>query len=296
MRDALQGKSGSTDITIRGEHLLVNYSQNALTGWVIITEKPYASIWRRISKDAVLAIVLGGSFLLVLALTASLLSEKATAKIRTISSLAAKAAEGSPDAVSLSEMGDDELCEMAMAINKIRSSRDTYRKDAEVDKLTGLLNKVTLERSCRRQLSTNVAGTFSALLIIDLDHFKRVNDTLGHQTGDALLHDFGEVLRRLFRPGDLVGRFGGDEFVVFLNDLPGKEIAFQKARRILEAAASVLMGVQGFRLSASIGIASSPLHGSDYDTLFAVADRSVYKVKESCRNGICYGEGEVIHQ
>ena len=120
-----------------------------------------------------------------------------------------------------------------------------------------------------------------------------MNDTLGHQTGDALLHDFAEVLRRLFRPTDPIGRFGGDEFVVFLNDLPGREIAMQKAKRIVEMTPSILIGVDSIKVSASVGMSASPQHGNDYDSLFAVADKAVYAVKESGRNGACFGTDAV---
>lgn len=295
----LAGKTGSIDVVIpnpgtsKKERMLVSYSKNKISGWVVITERSYSYIWQKVFTDALKAVGIGGIMLFVVALLAAFIAEKATRKIRTISSLASRAAAGSLDSVSFSELGDDELGQMALAINKIRSSRDSYRKDAEIDKLTGLLNKATFERLCRRTLVENQPGVFSALIIIDLDHFKEVNDCLGHQKGDVVLHDFGEVLKKLFRPTDLVGRFGGDEFVVLLNDLPGKEIALQKAKRIIEAAEAISTGSETIRVSASVGISSTPLHGIDYDSLFSIADKSVYAVKESGRDGICYGNGDV---
>ena len=297
---ALAGKTGTIDTNTpvagsKKEHLLVSFSKNEISGWIIITERTYLDIWQKVATDAITAVVVGGILLFVIALVAAYIAEKATRKLRAISSLANKAADGTEDALSLSELGDDELGQMVTAINKIRSSRDFYQKDAEIDKLTGLLNKATFERLCRKNLAANQAGTFSSLLVIDLDHFKEVNDSLGHQTGDAVLHDFAEILRRLFRPTDLVGRFGGDEFVVFLNDIPGKEISLQKARRIVESTSSVLTGIDSIKVSASIGISSSPHHGNDYDSLFAVADKAVYAVKESGRKGFCYGKDEVVH-
>ncbi|MBQ3670826.1 MAG: GGDEF domain-containing protein [Treponema sp.] len=297
---ALAGKTGSVDVVMspdgsgKKERMLVSYSRNEISGWVVITEKSYRYIWQEVVTDALAAVVIGGIMLFVLAVVSAFIAEKATRKIRAISSLVDRAADESADSVSLSELGDDELGKMVVAINKIRSSRDLYRKDAEVDKLTGLLNKATFERRCRAMLSENQPGAFSALIVIDLDHFKEVNDTLGHQTGDALLHDFAEILRRLFRPTDLVGRFGGDEFVVFLNDIPGKEIAVQKAKRIVEATPNVLIGVDSVKVSASIGISAASQHGRDYDSLFAVADKAVYAVKESGRNAVCFGGDSVI--
>ena len=296
----LAGKTGSVDVfmspygSTKKEHMLLSYSRNEMSDWVVITEKSYKYIWQKVITDALAAVAIGGVMLFVLAVFSVAIAEKATRKIRTISNLVNRAANEA-DSVSFSELGDDELGKMAAAINKIRSSRDLYRKDAETDKLTGLLNKATFERMCRNKLCENQPGVFSVLIIIDLDHFKEVNDTLGHQTGDALIHDFGEVLRRLFRPTDLVGRFGGDEFVVFLNDIPGKEIALQKAMRIVESAANILVGVDSIKISASVGLGSTPLHGVDYDSLFKVADMAVYAVKQDGRNGVCYGTETVIH-
>ncbi len=298
---ALAGKTGTINLvqqSIGGkkkEHMLVCYSRNEISGWVIITERPYRYIWQQVVIDALTAAVIGGIMLFVLALVSAFIAEKATRKIRAISSLVDKAVSDDADAVNFSELGDDELGQMAMAINKIRSSRDLYRQDAEIDKLTGLLNKATFERLCRSKLCENRRGVLSTLLVVDLDHFKDVNDKLGHQTGDAVLHDFGESIKKLFRPTDLVGRFGGDEFVVLLNDIPGKEIAMLKAKRIVETACAASTGSDEVKLSASVGMSSTPQHGLDYDTLFSVADKSVYAVKESGRKGLCYGEEEVIH-
>ncbi|MBR1536844.1 MAG: GGDEF domain-containing protein [Treponema sp.] len=295
----LAGKTGSMDVLssisqgTKRKRMLVTYSRNEISGWVIITERSYSFIWFDVIKSAATAATLGGILILVIALLAAFIAEKATRKIRAISALLEKS-EDSDNSLSLSDLGDDELGQMVSSINKIRNARDSYRKDAEIDKLTGLLNKATFERLCRRKISENQPGTFSSLIIIDLDHFKNVNDSLGHQAGDALLHDFGEILRRLFRPTDLVGRFGGDEFVVFLNDLPGKEIAISKAKRIVESAASVLTGIESIKIGASVGISSTPQHGNDYDSLFSVADKAVYAVKESGRNGVCYGSDGAI--
>ncbi len=297
---ALAGKTGTIDVVQKSvggskkERMLVCYSKNEISDWVVITEMPYRYIWQEVVIDALTAVVLGGVMLFVLALVSAFIAEKATRKIRAISSLVDRAAKGSEDSLSFSELEDDELGQMAIAINKIRSSRDSYRQDAEVDKLTGLLNKATFERMCRGKITENKMGTFTTLIVIDLDHFKEVNDTLGHQAGDAVLHDFGEVLRKLFRPTDLVGRFGGDEFVVLLNDIPGKEIAIQKAKRIVEAACATRTGSDTVKISASIGMASTPQHGLDYDTLFSVADKAVYSVKESGRNGLCHGTEAVV--
>lgn len=293
---ALAGKSSSevVDGTLQEGRFLVSYTRNKLTGWVVLSARDYDSIWRNILSEAALAGSIGFFLLIVVALSAAIISERATRKIRTVSRLASKSAEDAVDSLSLSELGDDELGQMAIAINKIRSARDSYRKDAEVDKLTNLLNKATFERLSRMRLAGSGSGSYSALLVIDLDHFKEVNDTRGHLAGDTVLHEFAAALKKLFRPDDYIGRFGGDEFVILLGELPGKEIVLQKARRILEAAAALQLDGRVAGITASIGIAATPQHGADYDSLFAMADRSVYKVKNSGRSGCCYGEEAVI--
>lgn len=299
VKNALAGNQGSALITISPTEysgkrkVLASYARNSLMRWAVVSEYPYSIIVREILASTGLAVIIGLLVLVLVAGLSSFIAERAMKKIRAVSAFASSAADDQFDAEALSVLGDDELGQMVTAINKIRFSRDSFRKAAEVDKLTGLLNKATFERLCRRQLAGAQDGCFSAMLVCDLDNFKTVNDTLGHQTGDAVLHDFGEVLHRLFRPSDLIGRFGSDEFVVFLHDIPGKEIALQKAERILEAASTVLMGVEQIKVTASIGIAARPQHGSDYAALFGVADRSVYKVKEAGRNGICFGEETV---
>ena len=288
VENAIAGNSGTTELNVNGERVLATYAKNALTNWTIVTERPYRFIKRQVLHEAFTAAAIGVALLFLIALIATFLSEKATRKLRIISNIAEKIANGSVDDTTFAEIGDDELGQMALAINKIRSSRDNYRKDAEIDMLTQLLNKATTERLCRSRLASNREGVFAALIIIDLDHFKEVNDTKGHQAGDTILREFADGLKRLFRPDDYVGRFGGDEFVVFINNLPGKEIAIQKAQAIQKLATSIMLDEENAGISASIGISSTPLHGTDYDSLFKAADIAVYKVKESGRNGYCY--------
>lgn len=152
-----------------------------------------------------------------------------------------------------------------------------------------------MEKRCSAILSQQAGDSMTALLIIDLDHFKNVNDTCGHQAGDRVLQEFAAGLKNLFRPGDCIGRFGGDEFVVLLTDLPGKEIVLQKAWNICAVANSISIPGSSLHVGASIGIATSPLHGSDYASLFSMADTAVYRVKQNGRNGWSYGESEICH-
>ena len=170
-------------------------------------------------------------------------------------------------------------------LQKTSTSRDNYRAMAETDALTGVLNKAAIEYTGNAILKeVPDEGCCHALLIIDLDHFKEANDTFGHQYGDDILRRFAQALTHAVRHHDAVGRFGGDEFVLVLNNLPPQTVAYI-ARRINATAQDLDVDADGHtRLSASIGAAFYPEHGTDYQELLYKADRALYKVKKSGRN------------
>ena len=177
----------------------------------------------------------------------------------------------------------------------MRISRDSYKSESETDKLTGLLNKATMKALCQRKLDEPFVEYLSALLIIDLDHFKEANDTYGHQYGDKILREFATRLKKIFRASDLVGRFGGDEFLVFIGGLPELYVVEFKAMKILEAAKNMVIDGRNPGISASIGIAIAPLEGDDYEQVFRAADKVLYQVKTHGRNGYCIDFPEVVH-
>lgn len=170
-----------------------------------------------------------------------------------------------------------------MAANK---SKRLYKEMAQKDALTGVLNKRGIEEAGAEVLASSLSeGCCHALLIIDLDHFKEANDTLGHQRGDMILRQFALSLIHVVRSRDAVGRFGGDEFILVLNDLPAAMVT-TVAKRINEAAHNLETDREKCtRLSASIGIALAPLHGRDYQSLLHTADQALYQVKERGRDG-----------
>ncbi len=178
---------------------------------------------------------------------------------------------------------------MAAAFNKIKSDRDAYRFESELDKLTELFNKKTMENLCKMKLNTfnenETANIFMAFYIIDLDHFKEVNDILGHQFGDKVLVEFARGLKKIFRPNDCIGRFGGDEFVVTVDSLPNMDVVIRKAEQIKQLAFNLKIDGKERFVTASIGIAIAPQNGRDYDSLFKTADEAVYYVKNHGKNG-----------
>ena len=166
-----------------------------------------------------------------------------------------------------------------------QKDRDAYKEQAETDALTGVLNKAAVEKSVKKILSAlkSPEKVSDAFFIVDLDHFKEANDTHGHLYGDDILKDFAHALIRLTRHRDIVGRFGGDEFVLYLRNIP--ESALHDFAQRLLTAAHALDPVQRPPLSASIGIALINHADLTYDEIFYMADKALYAVKEEGRDG-----------
>ena len=166
-------------------------------------------------------------------------------------------------------------------INEQLEIRNAQLKhESETDKLTGLLNKKAMENLCVEYLR-ELEGR-AALYVIDLDHFKEANDTYGHQTGDIILKTFADSISKIFEDIGYVGRFGGDEFVILLQDPPDENFIEEKARTILKAATDIKIAGMELQITASIGVADIT-EAIDYETAFALADKGVYFVKERGR-------------
>lgn len=185
-----------------------------------------------------------------------------------------------------------ELEEAVAEQKALMRARDIYKQEAEVDALTGLLNKRSIGETCEETLRRPLKEeAFHAFFIMDLDHFKEVNDTLGHQYGDEVLRRFAREARGIFRDSDYVGRFGGDEFTVLMPNVTSLLAVHRHARQLLTAARELEIRDDRSLLSVSIGIAFAPQHGTTYDELFQAADSALYEVKRAGRNSWkIYGE------
>ncbi|MBQ9452688.1 MAG: GGDEF domain-containing protein [Desulfovibrio sp.] len=159
-----------------------------------------------------------------------------------------------------------------------------FERRAATDGLTGIANRAGFETMLEQVFSNSTEG--GTLFLLDLDHFKEVNDNLGHPTGDALLKSTASTLKNIFRESDIVARLGGDEFVVYAPSLNQREIIADKARTILKAIKTSYQLADGSMLTVtvSVGIALYPLNGDDYKTLYKNADTALYATKERGRN------------
>jgi diguanylate cyclase (GGDEF)-like protein len=154
------------------------------------------------------------------------------------------------------------------------------------DALTGLLNRRAYEERLPVEISR--AGRFGrplSLCLLDLDGFKKINDSHGHAAGDAALREVARRLRRCVRERDLVARLGGDEFVVVLNDVGGSPGAAQEACERVDAALAepIALEQEEMTLRAAIGVATFPGDGADAPSLLAFADRAMYAAKHRRR-------------
>ena len=179
-------------------------------------------------------------------------------------------------------------------ITQQKEAEERIRHLAYFDPLTGLPNRTLLaERSNMSINSARRNGGSLAVIFLDMDHFKNVNDSLGHGVGDELLVDFSRRLRGLLSEQDTVSRLGGDEFLLIVNDVRAEQ-AQALAQTVLDMAAKPFQ-IDPYELSVtlSVGIAMFPEHGQDFETLYQRADAAMYRAKKSGRNQYCLFTGEI---
>ncbi|WP_294147835.1 EAL domain-containing protein [uncultured Clostridium sp.] len=174
---------------------------------------------------------------------------------------------------------------------------DRLRIQAEQDSLTGLYNRKETEKRIRQFLAGKPELN-CALFMVDMDNFKQINDTKGHMVGDVVLTEAAAAMKSLMRSTDIVGRIGGDEFTVFMKNIPSKKAAEKKAERLADIFRHLFENEKySVRLSCSIGVAVYPEDGHDFKSLYNHADQALYLAKTSGKNNyVMYDGNQIYHQ
>ena len=162
---------------------------------------------------------------------------------------------------------------------------------AHRDSLTGLLNRYSLEDLVNNAIEKSLQNrNVSGFFIIDIDNFKSINDTYGHEYGDEVLRSIAKTLKSLFDTPNIIARLGGDELLVCLPELSSREFAHQQGLHICRKIEETDFSLSA--VSCSIGVSVAPFHGKDYKDLYQNADLALYMAKQQGRNTCCLFDGE----
>lgn len=163
----------------------------------------------------------------------------------------------------------------------------TLKSEAELDPLTGTYNRAAAKKLVDQYLKKADAG-LSAMFMLDIDNFKQVNDSFGHLFGDEVLSKVARELEKIFRKNDTISRLGGDEFLVFIRDIPDRQTAEKKACQICRTIRPYAFpdGVDR-RIAVSVGLSFFPADGGDFDALYHHADIALYEAKKRGKDRYC---------
>jgi len=284
---ALAGKSGSMEVdNYKGVPMLAGYAQVADANWAVVVQQPRAltlAPLKRLTHDVVLGMlpagVLGLFFLWIgAALIARPLKQLAGVAEQLAAPKAAETLEGVRtwyrDASAIRQA-------LLTSVHLLNQKLGRLTEEAQSDPLTGLAN-----RRAMTALLTMLeqAGQEYSLLALDIDHFKRVNDTFGHDAGDVALQSVSDILKEHSRTGDLACRAGGEEFVLVLPNT-SLQSAVSIAERIREAIAVNEVPHVG-RITMSIGVATGQKDGPSFEAVLKLADDRLYQAKDGGRNRV----------
>lgn len=157
-------------------------------------------------------------------------------------------------------------------IDDIKTETYRLRVQASLDVFTGLLNKKWAEWNIKQTIAKKPIG-IHALILLDIDNLKAINDSFGHDVGDMVIKTMSNMIQKTFRDEDIKGRFGGDEFIIFMKNVSDRKFIISKANQLLHITGET-------DVQSSIGIALFPEHGDSFKTLFKNADKALYQSKK----------------
>jgi len=185
------------------------------------------------------------------------------------------------------------FCIVMVVINMITKIRGTAKtKDlmekADTDLLTGLLNKVATERRVQEYMDA-FPNEQALMFVLDIDNFKKINDTMGHAFGDEVLRSLGQQITPIFRSTDIIGRIGGDELIILLKNIYQDENLLREAEKVARFFHEFKAGEYvKYSATASIGCAIFPRDGKDFETMYKAADQALYTAKKRGKNQLAF--------
>ncbi|OXM84300.1 sensor domain-containing diguanylate cyclase [Paenibacillus rigui] len=285
VQKVLQGNGGhQLVVNTRGVTLLAGYSPVTANGWGIIVNSPIGVVQEQLYR-LILSIFLYTllPFIVLLAI-AIWIARKLASPFVSLADLVARLGQGaritSPDAAKHWNREADLLTRtITDAFHGLQQQTDQLAHAAMTDPLTGLTNRRTLDSLLSQW--TLEQSPFS-LIVMDIDRFKSINDTYGHQIGDEVLKHLARIVIQSVSPADICCRFGGEEFVVLLphSTLTAASVVAERIRLHMEQNSSPGVGM----ITVSLGVAHYPSQASNAEALFHLADQALYKAKETGRN------------
>ena len=287
-----------------GSSLVGQLAPVGILGWRVAALQEGSEAYALVA-DSIEKVLIAAAVVLVVTVVASVFFSRAISRpIRGLAAGMRKVAAGNLNervplpglreieylAVSFNDMAENletRTAELLEEITERKRAEETIRHRAYHDALTGLPNRALFtDRLTVARAQARRTGQMLAVMFLDLDRLKVVNDTAGHPEGDGLLKSVAQQLEGLVREGDTVARVGGDEFTVLLPGITRVDSAVEVAERILKALRRTwALGGHEFHVTASIGITVYPTDGDDPETLLRNADIAMYRAKEEGGNG-----------
>jgi diguanylate cyclase (GGDEF)-like protein len=277
--------------SVTGDRVVGSVRRIPGLNWVVVTEIPTSEAFRQVARLRNVTLLIVAALLAAVGALGYFLGLLIVRPLSRLSQGAAKVAAGDLD-VDLPVTGG-EVGYLTGVFNnmvaRLREGRQELERLSATDPLTGLFNRrrmmEALDNEVRR--SRRLKHTF-AVIMADVDHFKRYNDAHGHPAGDAVLRRVAEILREATRDVDLVARYGGEEFFVLMPETEG-EGAADVADRVREHLAADKLS--GGAVTLSFGVAEFPAHGDAGETLIAIADAALYEAKREGRDRVVVAPG-----
>lgn len=297
---ALEGElteGQAQSVRVQGEQKMLAFRSIPGMNWSVSLSYPRSMLWAE-HRDTMAALYLNVLGMLLLLAFVLYYGIKWLVTDRILALAQATREVGNNDwSLRLPERGQDEISQLSSGINRmLEKINELFRglnnniQDMEYlayyDQLTGLQNRLLFKEQLRTALiSAEREQQSLALLYLDLDHFKDINDSLGHEAGDQLLIEVGKRLRRCLRDADSVARLGGDEFSVLLRHVRDERDASEVANKIIAVLAQpIRVSSQEVLVGASIGITLAPSDSNRLDELMKNADLAMYQAKSQGRN------------